>query len=162
MQEIVTGETMDIAILAPWFVAANLAVLPAWLLLILVPRWAPGSKLIAPVVVPAIMALGYLALLSLGNFGIFFGNAGPPGGGFSTLEALMILFTSPMAVLGGWLHYLAFDIVVGSWEVRDAQAQGIPHLLVVPCLLLTYLLGPVGYFAYLAIRAVLRRQVMAA
>jgi hypothetical protein len=153
---------MDIAALAPWFAAANLIVLPGWALLILVPRWAPGPKLIAPVIVPALMALGYLALLALGNFGIFFGNSGPPGGGFSTLEALMILFTSPMAVLGGWLHYLAFDIVVGSWQVRDAQAQGIPHLLVVPCLLLTYLLGPVGYLLYLLLRAALRRQVLAA
>jgi ABA4-like protein len=57
------------------------------------------------------------------------------------------------ALLAGWTHYLAFDLFIGGWEVRDAQARGIPHLLVVPALVLTFLFGPAGLLLYLAIRS---------
>ena len=52
----------------------------------------------------------------------------------------------------GWVHYLAFDLFVGSWQVRDAQERGIPHLAVVPSLILTFLFGPVGLLLYFIIR----------
>ena len=55
-------------------------------------------------------------------------------------------------LLAGWTHYLAFDLFIGGWEVRDAQRRGIPHLLVVPALVLTFLFGPAGLLLYLAIR----------
>jgi len=152
---------MDLATLAPWFQIATFAVLPGWILLVVAPGWKPGTRLVAPVLLPALIALGYIALLALGNFGIFFGGTGPAGGGFSSLEGVMILFTSPIAVLGGWLHYLAFDLVVGAWQVRDAQARGLPHALVVPCLILTFLLGPVGYLCYLTLRFATRRVLAA-
>ena len=54
----------------------------------------------------------------------------------------------------GWIHYLAFDLFVGAWEVRDAQARGIHHLLVIPCLFLTLMAGPGGLLLYWAIRIV--------
>ena len=62
------------------------------------------------------------------------------------------LFDNPWALLAGWTHYLAFDLFIGGWEVRDAQRRGIPHLLIVPALVLTFLLGPAGLLLYLAIR----------
>ena len=55
-----------------------------------------------------------------------------------------LLFTSPHAVLAGWIHYLAFDLFVGAWEVRDARRHGLSHWMVVPCLALTLMLGPFG------------------
>ena len=61
------------------------------------------------------------------------------------------LFGDEALLLAGWVHYLAFDLFVGSWEVRDAQRLGIPHLLVVPCLVLTFLFGPVGLLLYLGL-----------
>ena len=60
---------------------------------------------------------------------------------------------TPWLLLAGWIHYLAFDLFVGSWEVRDAQERGIPHLAVVPCLLLTFMFGPAGWFLYNLVRA---------
>jgi hypothetical protein len=63
------------------------------------------------------------------------------------------LFENPWGLLAGWTHYLAFDLFIGGWEVRDAQRRGIPHLLVVPALVLTFLLGPGGLLLYLAIRS---------
>ena len=52
-------------------------------------------------------------------------------------------------LLAGWVQYLAFDLFIGAWQVRDARTQGISHLLVIPCLLLTFLFGPAGLLHFL-------------
>ena len=46
----------------------------------------------------------------------------------------MPLFTSPEIALAGWIHYLAFDLFIGAWEVRTARAERIPFLLSSPAL----------------------------
>ena len=68
-----------------------------------------------------------------------------------------LLFRNPWALLAGWTHYLAFDLFIGAWEVRDAQQRGVPHLLVVPALVLTFLLGPSGLLLYLTMRQFMGR-----
>ena len=65
----------------------------------------------------------------------------------------MALFTMPEIALAGWIHYLAFDLLVGAWEVRTARREGIAFLLVLPCLALTFLFGPAGFLAFSALRA---------
>jgi hypothetical protein len=82
-------------------------------------------------------------------------TAAMPGseGGFSSLTGVSALFDNPWGLLAGWTHYLAFDLFIGGWEVRDARRRGIPHLLVVPALALTFLLGPGGLLLYLGIRS---------
>ena len=62
-----------------------------------------------------------------------------------------------LAAAGGWVHYLAFDLFIGAWQVRDARVQGISHLLVIPCLQLTFLFGPAGLLLYFLIRAADKR-----
>ena len=61
-------------------------------------------------------------------------------------------FANPWLLLAGWIHYLAFDLLTGVWEVRDAARRGVPHWLVVPCLALTFMLGPAGWLLYRAVR----------
>ena len=70
------------------------------------------------------------------------------------------LFADPWLLLAGWVHYLVFDLFLGAWEVRDAQRLRIPHLLVVPCLVLTFLFGPVGLLLYGIVRAARTRRVL--
>ena len=72
--------------------------------------------------------------------------------GFS--HRVMAIFDQPQTVVAAWLHYLIFDLFVGAWEVRDAARRGVPHLWVAPCLLLTFLFGPLGLLAYLSLRAI--------
>ena len=60
----------------------------------------------------------------------------------------------------GWIHYLAFDLFIGSWEVRDSQRHDIHHLLVVPCLILTFWAGPAGLLVYLLIRLSWKRKYL--
>ena len=85
----------------------------------------------------------------------FFGSS---DGGFGSLEGVAALFQSKHLLLAGWLHYLAFDLFIGSWEVRDSQRNKIHHLMVVPCLLLTFLFGPVGLLCYLLLRGIRTRR----
>lgn len=80
-------------------------------------------------------------------------------GGFATLSDVAELFTDRWLLLAGWVHYLAFDLFLGAWEVRDAAVERVPHWLVVPCLVATFLLGPFGLLAYCLVREA--RRLMA-
>lgn len=82
----------------------------------------------------------------------FFITESVEGGSFSTLPGIVAFFTSPGNVMLGWTHYLAFDLFIGSWEVEDAGRRGIPHWLVIPCMVFTFLLGPIGLGLYFLLR----------
>jgi hypothetical protein len=83
----------------------------------------------------------------------------PKGGGFGSLAQVAVLFGSPYALLAGWIHYLAFDLFTGAWEARDAARLGLSQWLVLPCLVLTFLVGPLGLALYLLLKLALRRSV---
>lgn len=117
-----------------------------WLALAASPLAPRLMGLAASLVIPVILSLGYTALI--------LSNWSGAEGGFGSLSDVMLLFTNPAVALAGWLHYLAFDLFVGAWEVRTARREGIPHLLVLPCLVLTFLFGPIGLLAFLALRLV--------
>jgi hypothetical protein len=133
------------------FRLANNAALIGWILLIFLPRWRWSARLIAPVLVPASLAALYSLLVAT--------QFGHSPGGFSSLRSVALLFQSPAILLAGWVHYLAFDLFVGSWAVRDAQRIGIAHYLVVPCLILTFFFGPAGWLLYALIRSIAIRTV---
>lgn len=130
-------------------IASSLAML-SWLMLIVLPRWRFTGKIVLSGAIPLLLSAAYLVLILL-----FFGKA---DGGFDSLANVMKLFTNEWVVLAGWIHYLAFDLFVGSWEVRDAQAHGISHWFVIPCLLLTFFLGPIGFLLYHILRLVLAKK----
>jgi hypothetical protein len=134
------------------FRLCNLAVLPAWLLLVFAPRSRWTTSIVHSMLVPCVLGAAYLLTFALAP-------SPPEGGSFSTLSGVMALFTSPHVALAGWVHYLVFDLFVGAWEVRDAQRLGIRHAVVVPCLLLTFLLGPSGLLAWAGVRWGMRGMV---
>ena len=131
------------------FLILNLITLAAWLPLVFLPkvRW---TATLLPVVIPSLLALIYVGLMSA--------SVGRSEGGFSSLAEVRALFDNPWALLGGWTHYLAFDLFIGGWQVRDARRRGIRHLLIVPALVLTFFLGPAGWLLYLCIRWLARRN----
>jgi hypothetical protein len=131
------------------FSIVNAIALVAWILLAALPRqrWVAGVA--TAFVVPAFFAVAYIAIIVT--------QLGKSSGGFSSLPAVAVLFSNPWVLLAGWIHYLAFDLFVGSWEVRDARDRGIPHLAVVPCLALTFLFGPAGWLLYTIVRFGFRR-----
>jgi len=74
------------------------------------------------------------------------------GGGFSTLLDLASLFARQEIALIGWIHYLAFDLFIGAWQVRTARVEQISLFILLPALMLTMLLGPMGLLFFLVFR----------
>jgi hypothetical protein len=126
---------------AQLFSIANTGALLSWIVLAVAPgRAAPVLRYIVP---------GALAVLYIWAIGTSL-----PGtqGGFDSLANVKQLFTSDRAVLAGWVHYLAFDLFIGCWEVLDARERGIKHAFVLPCLALTFMVGPAGLLLYFLVR----------
>jgi hypothetical protein len=129
------------------FSICNYVVLPGWLLLVVAPRWRWTQRVTA-LALPLALAVVYLTLLIM--------HFRESRGGFGSLAEVSKLFENPYLLLAGWIHYLAFDLFTGSWLVRDSDRLRIAHAYVVPCLLLTFLFGPVGLLAWFLIRTSLR------
>jgi hypothetical protein len=134
------------------FSAAGQLAMIGWLLLIFLPRWRWTTIFITSWLIPAILAVVYLVLI------VMYFRSAPEGASFNSLAGVRMFFELDGVLLAGWIHYLCFDLFIGSWEVRDAQRLGIHHLLVIPCLVFTFMLGPVGLLAYLLLRFAVRRQ----
>jgi hypothetical protein len=133
------------------FRICNSIALAGWVLLAVFPRKRWSGPLITGVVIPALLSLFYLFLV-----GTQFGKA---AGDFQSLAGVATLFANPFVLLAGWVHYLAFDLFVGSFEVRDAQRVGLSHFVVLPCLFFTFMLGPIGFLLYLVVRFVKTRRL---
>ena len=132
------------------FSVCNLLVLPGWLLLAVFPAWRWTQRLV-PEFLTLLLSLCYLFLL--------LASLPQASGNFASLAGLGEMLRDPSLLLAGWIHYLAFDLFVGSWEVRDARRLRIPHVAVIPSLILTFLLGPAGWLTYYLLRVVTRREL---
>ena len=126
------------------FSIANPLALVGWLVLVVFPRRRWATDVVIGVAIPALLASAYVIILAT--------RWGTSTGGFSSLQGVATLFANPWLLLAGWIHYLAFDLLIGRWEVLDARERGIPHLAVVPCLIGTFLFGPAGWLLYTAVR----------
>ena len=134
------------------FSLANLLALVMWAALILLPRW--------PALLSAVLYLGIGLLCfayALGLIGILTGTLDAGGGqgagmDFGSIEGVRSIFASDGGVTVGWIHYLAFDLFVGLWIARDADAKGFSRLVQAPVLLATFMAGPLGLLVWLGIR----------
>lgn len=137
------------------FGAAGPLAMLGWLALLLsliAPAVRRPAQTAARLLIPAVLGVGYVVLLAQGW-------GGAPGAGFGSIEQVRALFSVDAALAAGWLHYLAFDLFVGSWIVEDGLARGINRFALIPCLALTFLFGPAGFLLYLGLRLVLARKV---
>ena len=125
------------------FSACNLLAMAGWILLLAAPRQRMAMR-IAGTGIPLTLASAYLAVFAL--------HARGSSGGFSSLAAVAELFSNRWLLLAGWIHYLAFDLFIGAWETRDAMARRVPRLLLAPCLVMTFMLGPIGLLCYHLVR----------
>jgi hypothetical protein len=136
------------------FQASNMLALAGWAALLaspLVPRLADR---VAALAIPLLLGVAYTGLV----LAFWAGSQG----GFDSLDNVAALFQTRELLLAGWLHFLAFDLFVGAWIVREARAAGVAFWMVVPCLALTFLFGPAGFLAYHAIRFAKRPPAPAA
>jgi hypothetical protein len=101
--------------------------------------------------VPLVLAAAYLAIVApqLVRGG---------GADFGSLAGVQALFGNPWWTLAGWLHYLAFDLLIGSWQSREALRIAMPRPLLLVCLFLTFMLGPIGWLLFVGSARLLRRS----
>lgn len=132
------------------FNAVNIIAAVGWAALILLPRW--------PALLSGVLYLG-VGLLCLiyatGLIGVLTGMIPNPDGGgadFTTIAGVRAIFASDAGVVIGWTHYLAFDLFVGLWIVRDADAKGLSRWVQAPILLATFIAGPLGLLVWLLVR----------
>jgi len=131
------------------FSAVNIAALIAWVALILAPRWPALLSGVLYLAIGGLSAL-YAVLLVSVLAGLI-----PAGGGvadFTTIAGVRAIFASDTGVVIGWTHYLAFDLFVGLWIARDADAKFFSRLVQAPILLATFLAGPLGLICWLLVR----------
>lgn len=135
--------TSDMPALETVFSFATFIAMFGWILLVVLPA-DPRVKLLTAIIIPLTLSAIYLVYIYL-----YIGDA---PGGFGSLAEVRTLFGKDELLLAGWVHYLAFDLFIGAWESRDSQQLGIPRLVMVPCYLMTFMLGPIGLLFYFAIR----------
>ena len=131
----------DVAVLETIFGLASTLAMIGWVVLILLPRRWRLVNMLPSVVLPMLLSLAYGAIIM-----VSFSQS--DGGGFSSLAAVKQLFTNDAALLAGWIHYLAFDLFVGSWIARQSDQMGLSRLIQAPILLLTFMLGPLGFLVF--------------
>jgi hypothetical protein len=90
---------------------------------------------------------------------IFFFSSSP--GGFDSLAHVQLLFTAPWAATAGWIHYLAFDLFIGSWISAQVIALKLPRLALLVILPLTFLFGPIGLLLYFITKLAFERREIA-
>lgn len=131
------------------FQFASIVALTAWAALFLAPGWVVSQALWMAIPVALLCAFyGYLLLFA----GRFDAPGTRPRGNFRSMRGVLKLFQSPRAVLVGWVHFLAFDLMIGLFIVIDAADQGIGHGWTLPSLFLTLMLGPLGLLSYFLLR----------
>lgn len=134
----------------------NYGVLPFWLLLVFLPRARITTTLVHSGLMPCVLGVAYTVLL-VGSIASATPDA--PALDFGSIEGIRAGFQSDTALLAGWIHYLAFDLFVGAWCCRDAARTGVPHVVVVPVLILVLMAGPAGLLLYLVVRGVWKRRL---
>jgi hypothetical protein len=132
------------------FSICNSTALLGWLILVFAGRKRWAAPLITGFVLPLLFGAIYSAVV--------IGYWGETPGGFGSLSGVASLFSNRWMLLAGWVHYLAFDLFVGSWEVRDAQERGVRHVFVIPALVLTFLFGPAGLVLYFLTRTAITKS----
>ena len=126
------------------FSFANAYVLIGWLLLIFAPNRPFTDKAILYGVI-GVLGLLYIYLIS-GSLG----NMDPDS--FSSLQGVKSLFGDDMALVAGWVHYLAFDLLAGKYISDRGREIHIPRWQILICLPFTFMFGPVGFVMFLVMR----------
>jgi glucan phosphoethanolaminetransferase (alkaline phosphatase superfamily) len=125
-----------------------------WIILLFIsPFWSRWDKVLVAIII-TIPALTYTYL----NFINFEHDMLSK---FSTLNGVQSLFQNKALVLAAWEHFLAFDLIVAVWIKKNSLKHGISHWLIIPALIMTCLLGPLGFLIYLLIRIIKTKTLLA-
>ena len=135
----------------------NLGVLPFWLILIIFPQ-SHLSRIFVTSIFPFFILSGvYIFILYKsyligydfdGNFSLYLG-----------LSELSRLFEDHLYIMIFWTHFIAINLFIGGWIVKDSQKFSINKVLMAVPLIVTYLIGPIGLFLYWIIRIFYAKRI---
>ena len=133
-----------------FYLWVNIGVLPFWILIIFFPQ-SHLCKYLATSVFPIFLLGGaYIFILYKAYLGSFdFAN------NFSLylgLSSVSELFRNDYYLLMFWTHFVAVNLFIGGWILKDAQKLYVNKILLAFPLIVTYLIGPIGIFIYWIIR----------
>ena len=135
----------------------NLGVLPFWFILIVFPQ-SHLSRIFVTSIFPFFILSGvYIFILYKsyligydfdGNFSLYLG-----------LSELSRLFEDHLYIMIFWTHFIAINLFIGGWIVKDSQKFSINRILLGIPLIITYLIGPIGIFIYWVIRIFYAKRI---
>lgn len=127
------------------FSITSSAAMAGWLLLVFLPRWPALIAFIRFGLIGA-LSLTYAVLVFVHFFRV-------EGGGFGSIAEVRALFMNDAVLVAGWVHYLAFDLFVGTWIAVEADRRRWNRVLQAPILLATFMFGPLGLLLFYLTRA---------
>ena len=135
----------------------NLGVLPFWFILIVFPQ-SHLSRIFVTSIFPFFILSGvYIFILYKsyligydfdGNFSLYLG-----------LSELSRLFEDHLYIMIFWTHFIAINLFIGGWIVKDSQKFAINKVLMAVPLIVTYLIGPIGLILYWIIRIFYAKRI---
>ena len=135
----------------------NLGVLPFWFILIVFPQ-SHLSRIFVTSIFPFFILSGvYIFILYKsyligydfdGNFSLYLG-----------LSELSRLFEDHLYIMIFWTHFIAINLFIGGWIVKDSQKFSINKVLMAVPLIVTYLIGPIGLLLYWIIRIFYAKRI---
>tara|TARA_Y100000816_G_scaffold285579_1_gene265408 strand:+ start:29 stop:502 length:474 start_codon:yes stop_codon:yes gene_type:complete len=135
----------------------NLGVLPFWFILIVFPQ-SHLSRIFVTSIFPFFVLGGvYLFILYKSyltgydfdeNFTLYLG-----------LSELSRLFEDHLYIMFFWTHFIAINLFIGGWIVKDSQKFSINKVLLAIPLIVTYLIGPIGLFLYWLIKIFYAKRI---
>ena len=135
----------------------NLGVLPFWFIIIVFPQ-SHLSRIFVTSIFPICILSGvYIFVLYKsyivgydfdGNFSLYLG-----------LNELSRLFEDHLYLMLFWIHFIAINLFIGGWIVKDSQKFSINKVLLALPLIFVYLIGPIGLFLYWIIRIFYAKRI---
>ncbi len=135
----------------------NLGVLPFWFVLIVFPQSHLSRIFVTSIFPFSILSGVYIFILYKsyligydfdGNFSLYLG-----------LSELSRLFEDHLYIMIFWTHFIAINLFIGGWIVKDSQKFSINKVLMAVPLIMTYLIGPIGLFLYWIIRIFYAKRI---
>ena len=138
------------------YLIANWGVIPFWLLLIILPNHALTNFFVQSIIVPLLLGSAYgfvaynvyLEKNILDSFELYNG-----------LNGLYSMFANEAFLLIFWLHFLAINLFVGTWIVKDSKRYMVSRILVIFSLITTYFTGPIGLVIYWFLRIFFAKKI---
>ena len=128
----------------------NIGVLPFWLLIIFFPQ-SHLCKYFATSIFPIfLLSVVYIFILYqayigsfdfIGSFNLYLG-----------LSYVSELFQDDFYLLMFWTHFVAVNLFIGGWILKDSNKFGINKIILAFPLIITYLIGPLGILLYWLVR----------